>query len=517
MSTPASPLAQLAAQGVKPRALVADSRRVRAGDLFLAYPGEQADGRNFIAQAVQHGAAAVLWDSADFAWQPQWRAFNLPVAGLREQAGLLADEFYGHPSRQLWMIGVTGTNGKTSCSHWLAQALTSLGRKTAVVGTLGNGFLAPSPASGRGQGERENASSDDTTLSPNSLPLVGEKDATALRALSSAINTTPDPILLHGMLADYLAQGAAGVAMEVSSHGLDQGRVNGVHFDVAVFTNLTRDHLDYHGDMAAYAAAKQQLFNWPGLSCAVLNVDDEFGAGLARELAHKGIKVLTYGLHAGAVRGRDLVLDENGLGLALETPHGSASLQAPLFGRFNAYNLLAVLAALLASGVELDNAVRVLSELRPVAGRMQQLGGGQQPVVVVDYAHTPDALEKVLVSLREQTHGRLICVFGCGGNRDKGKRPLMGEAASRLADVVVVTSDNPRHEDTREIINDIVAGMGGNYHIEPDRAAAIEQAIQGAGAGDVVLIAGKGHEDTQQIGDIKLPFSDVEVAQRALA
>ncbi|HQR59772.1 MAG TPA: UDP-N-acetylmuramoyl-L-alanyl-D-glutamate--2,6-diaminopimelate ligase [Methylophilaceae bacterium] len=470
-------LQQLAQVGIQPKRLVSDSRRVQAGDVFLAYRGEQADGRDHIGQAVANGASAVLWDDNGFAWNQGWQLPHVAVEHLREQVGEIASEFHGHPSRRLWMIGITGTNGKTSCSHWLAQALTRIGRKTALVGTLGNGFPG---------------------------------------TLSEAINTTPDPILLHGMLADYLTNGAAAVAMEVSSHGLSQGRVNGVHFDVAVFTNLTRDHLDYHGDMAAYAAAKQQLFDWPGLGCAVLNADDDFGADLARELTQKNIKVLTYGLCAGDVRGSDLVLDEKGLVVQLEAPQGAAALRLPLFGRFNAYNLLAVLATLLASGIELDDAVQALRELRPVAGRMQLLGGGKQPTVVVDYAHTPDALEKVLASLREQTRGRLICVFGCGGNRDKGKRPLMGGAASRLADAVVVTSDNPRHEDARKIIADIVAGMGGNYHVEEDRAAAIEEAIQDARAGDVVLVAGKGHETYQQIGDDKLPFSDAEVAQRAL-
>ena len=250
MSQPWSSLAEL---GVQATGLTADSRKVGAGSLFLAYPGEHSDGRQFIAQAVNQGAAAVLWEREDYTWNAQWQIPNLAVDDLRKQAGNIADAFYGRPSQQLWMIGVTGTNGKTSCSHWLAQALTMLGRKTAVVGTLGNGF-------------------------PN--------------ALSAAINTTPDPILLHGLLADYLAQQATAVVMEVSSHGLDQGRVNGVHFDVAVFTNLSRDHLDYHGDMQAYAAAKKKLFQWPNLNCAVLNADDDFGRELAQELAQQATLLL---------------------------------------------------------------------------------------------------------------------------------------------------------------------------------------------------------------------------------
>jgi len=334
--------------------------------------------------------------------------------------------------------------------------------------------------------------------------------------LSEAINTTPDPILLHGMLANYLAQGAAGVAMEVSSHGLAQGRVNGVHFDVAVFTNLSRDHLDYHGDMASYAEAKSQLFRWPGLRSAVLNADDAFGADVATRQIDKEVRVLTYGLESGDVRGSSLVLNGDRMSMDVATPAGSTYLDIRLMGRFNAYNLLAVLATLLASGVALQDAVQALHQIEPVAGRMQQLGGQGKPLVVIDYSHTPDALEKVLAALREQTSGKLLCVFGCGGNRDKGKRPLMGEAASRLADSVIVTSDNPRHEDPAVIIADIVAGMGSNYCVETDRAAAIAIAIEHAESGDIVLLAGKGHEDYQDIGGVKLPFSDAEVALRAL-
>lgn len=470
-------LSQLAAQGIKPNSITADSRQVRAGSLFLAYPGEHADGRSYIAQAVAQGAVAVLWEQAGFDWKPEWSVANYPVGDLRDEAGYIADAFYGQPSRNLWMVGVTGTNGKTSCSHWLAQALTSLGRKAAVVGTLGNGFPG---------------------------------------ALSHAINTTPDPILLHGMLADYQRQGATAVAMEVSSHGLDQGRVNGVHFDVAVFTNLTRDHLDYHGDMASYAAAKRKLFDWPGLGCAVLNSDDAFGREVAETLRKDGRRVLTYGLDDGDVRGSALQFDEQGLSMHVATPYGSAEVKAGLLGRFNACNVLAVLATLLVSDVSLQQAVNAIAKIGAISGRMQQLGGGKQPLVVIDYAHTPDALEKVLMVLREQTRGRLFCVFGCGGNRDAGKRPLMGEAASRLADSVVVTSDNPRHENPADIITAIVAGMRGDYRIEPDRAAAIALAVNMAKPGDIVLVAGKGHEDYQEIADVRHPFSDQQVVGLAL-
>ena len=467
----------LAQLGIKAHRLTTDSRKAGPGSVFLAYPGESSDGRKYIPQAIAQGASGILWEREGFTWESAWSLPNVPVENLRAQAGVIADELYGHPSRKLRMIGITGTNGKTSCSHWLAEALTRLGGKTAAIGTLGNGFPG---------------------------------------ALSEAINTTPDPILLHGMLAEYVEQGAASAAMEVSSHGLAQGRVNGMHFDVAVLTNLSRDHLDYHGDMAAYAEAKKKLFYWPGLGCMVVNTDDDLGAELADDAEGRDLRVLTYGLQSGDVRGQNLELHGDGLAMDVVTPCGNARLEARLMGRFNAYNLLAVLAVLLASDVSLQEAIAVLKNVKPVAGRMQTLGGGEKPLVVIDYAHTPDALEKVLVALREQTGGRLICVFGCGGNRDKGKRPLMGEAASRLADKVVVTSDNPRHEDPAAIINEVIAGMSGDYHVEADRAAAIDRAISDAKPGDIVLIAGKGHEDYQDIGGVKLPFDDREVARRML-
>ena len=469
----------------KAKRLVVDSRLVRPGDAFAAYPGDETDGRKYIAQAIAAGACAVLWDSDGFAWDGAWSVANLGVAGLRREIGAIASEFYCEPSRSLWMIGVTGTNGKTSCAHWLANSLATVGRKTALIGTLGNGFPG---------------------------------------ALSATANTTPDAVTLHGLLKDYQDQGAAAVAMEVSSHGLDQGRVNGVHFDVALLTNLSRDHLDYHGNMASYAAAKAGLFTWPGLQFAVLNLDDPFGVELAGKLGCGGVKVAGYGFHGEAegcqiaVKGRELVLSAAGMSFEVATPWGKARIASPLLGRHNASNLLGVLATLLVSGIELGDAASALGSIQQVSGRLQQFGGKDKPLVVVDYAHTPDALEKVLVALREilPSSAALTCVFGCGGNRDKGKRPLMGGVVSRLADNAIVTSDNPRHEDPRAIIEEIVVGMGANFHVEEDRAAAIDQAIHNAKPGDIVLIAGKGHEDYQEINGVKLPFSDAEVAQRAL-
>ncbi|HMA11643.1 MAG TPA: UDP-N-acetylmuramoyl-L-alanyl-D-glutamate--2,6-diaminopimelate ligase, partial [Steroidobacteraceae bacterium] len=418
----------------------------------------------------------VLWEADHYQWDPALAIPNAGVPGLKARIGEIAAHVYGDASRALHMVGVTGTNGKTSVAHWIAQAFSQLGRKTAIIGTVGNGF-------------------------PD--------------ALVPALNTTPDAIELQQRLALYRQQGAAACAMEVSSHGLVQGRLNGTRFDIAVLTNLSRDHLDYHGDMDSYAAAKARLFAWPGLDCAVLNVDDAFGRRLEGEA--RSARVAGYGFQRGAVVGDRLRISQAGLHLHVHTDWGDADLDAPLLGRFNAANLLAVLATLLVSGVKLDDACKALPHITPPPGRMQTLGGEGHPLVVVDYAHTPDALDKVLATLREIVGGgRLICVFGCGGNRDRGKRPLMGQAVARGADEVWVTSDNPRNEDPRHIIDDILAGMGGKPHAEPDRARAIFEAIGNAHQGDVVLIAGKGHEDYQEVAGERLPFSDVAVAKKAL-
>jgi UDP-N-acetylmuramyl-tripeptide synthetase len=320
------------------------------------------------------------------------------------------------------------------------------------------------------------------------------------------------------MLADFVVQQANTVVMEVSSHGLDQGRVNGVAFDVAVLTNLTRDHLDYHVTMEAYAAAKQKLFELDGLKVSVLNADDAFGQALEKSLSTQGKLVLTYGIEHGEVRGSQLQLNDAGLSMQVTTPAGNALLIAPVLGRFNAYNLLAVLATLLALEIPLHDAIAAISKIKPVVGRMQQFGGINLPLVVVDYAHTPDALEKVLSTLREQLQAgaKLICVFGCGGDRDAGKRPLMGAIARKFADAMIVTSDNPRSEDAGAIIQAITAGNTDGYLIEADRASAIKLAIQNAKKGDIVLVAGKGHENYQEIAGVKTPFDDALIAQEVL-
>jgi UDP-N-acetylmuramoyl-L-alanyl-D-glutamate--2,6-diaminopimelate ligase len=493
--------AQLAALNVPVTRLVTDSRSIQRGDTFIAYPGEKTDGRQYIATAIAQGASSVIYEkllsghpreAQHFAWNDAWQVPNLAVADLRSKAGWLADAAYDTPSERLWVVGITGTNGKTSTCHWIAHALNEMTKKCALIGTLGNGFAD---------------------------------------ALQATENTTPDAIRVHGLLADYLRDGAQAVAMEVSSHALAQGRVNAVHFDVAMLTNLSRDHLDYHGDMQSYAAAKRKLFDWQQLGFVVLNLDDAYGVELAEQLQDADAEVIAYGLSDAAlllaerlglrmVYGNLLEMTGQGLRLAVHSSWGAAELNSALVGRFNAANLLGALAVLLVSGVALGDAAHALSRAQPVAGRMQRLGSLHEPTVIVDYAHTPDALEKVLLALREisaAAGGKVLCVFGCGGDRDRGKRAMMGMVAERYSDFCIVTSDNPRSENPREIIAEIVNGMNAdNHEIIIDRAAAIQSAVRHARQGDTVLIAGKGHEDYQEINGIKYPFNDVSVAQHAL-
>ena len=462
-----------------------DSRKVRAGELFIALAGTQGHGADYITSAIEQGAAAVLVEAdAEEMELRDFQGVTIPIIsikGLRSLAGVIAARFYGHPARAMTVIGITGTNGKTSVSQFIAQALNAKA-PCGVVGTLGSG-------------------------------LWGQ--------LIDTGHTTPDAVSLQVELATQRDAGARFVAMEVSSHGLHQERVSGVAFDVAVFTNLSHDHLDYHGDMEAYAEAKQRLFKQTGLRVGVLNLDDATGAQWYKALQDE-LTLIGYSLNPALAGKAELVaekleLSAQGIAMELVSPEGRASLNSPLLGRFNASNLLAALGALIGTGLTLDEAVTALAQVRTVPGRMERFGGAGQPLVVVDYAHTPDALEQALKALREHQPENLICVFGCGGDRDKEKRPLMGAIAARLADSVIVTDDNPRHEAADAIVKDILAGMGDRQpRIVRDRATAIAEAIGLAQSNDIVLVAGKGHEDYQQLGDVRLPFSDREVVKNLL-
>jgi len=486
--------------------LASDSRRVGQGDVFFAYPGEAADGRKFIGSAIDKGAAAVVYDPRDFTWPEALTTPHLAVPELKKNAGPIAHAFYGMPDADMFTVGVTGTNGKTSIALWTAQALARLDdAPSAIIGTLGVGLV-------RGQAEPE-------------------FDVTGY--------TTPDAVLLAGELAKLRDAGARALAIEVSSIGLVEARTAGMHFDVAVFTNLTRDHLDYHGDMASYEAAKRQLFDWPGLKHAVVNLDDEAGQRIvAHLLANKNaacadVKVTGYTLRSEAeqpaiegvaiLRASGMRSLAHGTEFQLTTEQGSAPARTRLVGHFNVSNALAVLGALLAQGAELRAALNAIETLTPAPGRMQQVGGQDAPMVVIDYAHTPDALEKTLAALRQVAQdrgGELWCVFGCGGDRDPGKRPQMGRIA-QMAEHVIVTSDNPRSEAPRAIIEQILAGMDAQHpdsttQAIEDRAAAILSAVKHAAKPDVILLAGKGHEPYQEIKGRKIPFSDADHAALAL-
>lgn len=465
------------------RNLRADSRQVQPGDVFVACQGEYSDGRDFIQSAIDNGAEFVFWDDdGHFQWQESWKVKNEPVANLHQRAGLVAAACYDNAGSKLAIWGVTGTNGKTSVSQWLAQASDILGKKCAIMGTVGNGYW---------------------------------------QQLHDTVNTTMDAVTNQTWLRRFVQENAAAVAMEVSSHGLDQDRVVGVPFTSAVFTNLTRDHLDYHHSMQNYGACKTSLFYWQGLKHAIINIDDEFGFQLWQQL-HRDctqLTVLAYGFHAQAdIHIAHFQASANGMQVQLSTPWGEGLVHTHLLGRFNAQNLAACVGVLCANGFAFADVLAVWPHIRPATGRMDCLMGDKQPLVVVDYAHTPDALEKALATLQEikPAGSHLWCVFGCGGDRDAGKRPLMGAAAAAGADYVVVTSDNPRTENPEAIINDILPAVAEPALVEIDRCKAIDYAVKHAAIGDIVLIAGKGHETYQDIGGHKHHFSDFEVAQAAL-
>ncbi len=473
-----------------------DSRQVRVGDGFIAWPGYANDGRRYVQAALDSGATTCLVEAEGieaFGFDDA-RIASLPK--MKAATGLIADAYFAEPSGTLDIVAVTGTNGKTSSAWWIAQALTLLGRRCGVIGTLGIGVP---PVVG---------------VSVDAAGDAGDVRATGL--------TTPDPVRLHEALRDFADRAFAACAMEASSIGIDEHRLAGVRVKVAVFTNFTQDHLDYHGSMEAYWSAKRKLFAWTGLRAAVINIDDAAGAQIALELAARGdIDVWTTGLRGDArLAARDVGYVDGGLAFDLvEGGRETVSVSTTLVGDYNVNNLLGVVGALRALGVPLVQVASRIGKVTPVPGRMQRVGGLGQPMVVVDYAHTPDALEKVLASLRalaRERGGRLVCVFGCGGDRDPTKRPLMGAAAARGADAVVLTSDNPRSEAPAKILADIAAGLPSAVPMIEDRRDAIAYALHRAAPNDVVLIAGKGHEDYQETAGKRLPFSDVTVVRELL-
>lgn len=469
--------------------LTLDSRQVQPGNIFVALEGSKEHGLAYAHAAVNKGAVAVLCDRQFDQYCQQMlsalmtRVVCVPVANLREQLGAIASGYFAAPSNDLFMVGITGTDGKTSVSHFVAQALQEPGSPSAVIGTIGNGLL---------------------------------------NQLQAASHTTPNVIEVHRLLAQLRDAGAAQVAMEVSSHGLHQKRVDGVDFDVAVLTNLGRDHLDYHGDVEAYSEAKRLLFLRPELRAAVLNLDDVFGRQLATELQDR-VDIWGYSLHDAVdlddvkmLHGSQLRAHAGGLDMHIRCSHGEADVQLKVLGTFNAANVLATLAVLLIRGVDFAEAVRRLQLLKTVPGRMEACRARNKSLAVIDYAHTPQALASALGSLRAHCVGKLWCVFGCGGDRDRGKRPLMAAAAEQLADHVIVTDDNPRTEKAQAISDEIFSGFN---HPEVvtlihDREQAIRHALTQAGRDDIVLIAGKGHEDYQIIGSEKRPFSDMQVVKK---
>ncbi|NKF22924.1 UDP-N-acetylmuramoyl-L-alanyl-D-glutamate--2,6-diaminopimelate ligase [Solimonas marina] len=456
-----------------------DSRRVSAGDLFLACRGSGAShGLSFVEQALMRGAAAIAWEPAPGVHAPDAGVPQVAVPQLGARAGEIAARFYGTPSAHLYCTGVTGTDGKTSTAYLIAQAFEQLGKPSAYLGTIGMGRIG---------------------------------------ALDRNTHTTPDPVRLQRWLAKMRQSGARAVAMEVSSHALDQARVAGISFRTAVLTNVTRDHLDYHGTVEAYIAAKRKLFERPELTTAVLNRDDACGRDWIA--AQRGrIEVIAYGIDGEIpdlphLIARDARFDTTGLQFTVDSHLGRAQIASPLLGRFNVHNLLAALGALIADGVPLADAAAALSKARTVPGRIEgyrRADGG--PLVVVDYAHTPEALRQVLAAVRVHTAGRLSCVFGCGGDRDRGKRPLMAQAAQAGADRLIVTDDNPRSEAPQAIVDEVLSGLDVSARaaarVIHDRASAIHAAIAEAADGDVVVIAGKGHEDYQIYGSDVRAFSD---------
>lgn len=457
-----------------------DTRQLRPGGVFLAYPGAVTDGRYYLNQAVAAGASAIVYEPEN--WPADCSLPDgcpcIPLADLAHHLAAIASRFYGEPGKQLSVTGITGTNGKTTIAYQLAQAHDMLSSPAAYIGTLGYGRVS---------------------------------------ALHASANTTPDALCLQSLFADYLKQGVVQIAMEVSSHALAQGRVDSIEFKQAIFTNLTLDHLDYHHSMEAYASAKASLFQRSSLQWAIINQDDP-GAQVMKAALTPSCRLMTYGVNEGCdVRAVRWDVTMNGTSIHLASPWGEQQMTIRALGFFNIYNALAVFTSLMLSGYQVSDVLAVMAQLKPAPGRMDVVA--QEPCLLVDYAHTPDALENVLQTLNKVKKGRLFVVFGCGGDRDKSKRPIMGDIATRHADVTIITSDNPRSEDPMQIIRDIEQGIHANGHIVyqlVDRKQAIARAIELANKDDIVLVAGKGHEAYQQIGNIRHPFSDHEVITQLL-
>lgn len=459
-----------------------DSRKVQANDVFFAVPGDEVDGRRFIDSALGKGARVVVFESDSHSFEQRHHSFLIGVPNLKNQLGDWAARFYDDASNKITIIAVTGTNGKTSCTQLIAGALQQLGMRCGVMGTLGNGEYGK---------------------------------------LTPSLYTTPDAFVMQSLFSSWLHSGIYYAAIEASSHGLVLGRMQGTHIHTAAITNITRDHLDFHKTMESYVDAKKILFHWPDLKAAVINVDDPLCATINTELDNS-VALFSAGENNSAqIQLKNVELLPSGLALLIETSFGEVHLASQLYGRFNAHNLIIALACLLSIGIPFKDAAQALSRVKPVAGRMQKVDAGRinVPDVVVDYAHTPDALEKLLLSAREHCAGQLWCVFGCGGDRDAGKRPEMAAIAEKLADCCIVTNDNPRTESPEAIVNDILRGLQNPSAVDVilDRKMAIEHAIAYAKPGDVVLLAGKGHETYQEVNHVRSAFSDVECAQQALS
>ncbi len=462
-----------------------DSRKVKPGDLFLAYKGSQANGIDYIEDAVRSGAIVIAVDEDEAINVKTGSIKVIKVAGLRKQAGFIISRFYDEPSKAIQLIGVTGTNGKTTVSYMIAYALYVLGKQSAVIGTLGYGQF---------------------------------------RKLQASTSTTPDPVKLHSLFSSW-KDDVDFVAMEVSSHALDQGRVAGAEFDIAVFTNLTRDHLDYHKTIEDYAEAKFQLFASPKLKHAIVNIDDSYGAQLAK-LLPSTLSTVIYSAkqnlsqlskkEVSFVYCKKIETNNLNLTISIDSSWGHAIIQTSLLGEFNVDNILAAFATLCVSGFDVEIIAETLSGFTGIPGRMEYFSAEEKPLLVIDYAHTPDALEKALIALRAYCSGKLYCVFGCGGDRDVGKRSQMGAISEKLSDQIVITNDNPRTEAPEQIVENILEGVKdkSNVTIKYDRSDAITNTFLNANKNDVILIAGKGHETTQQIGESLLPFSDRELARR---